>query len=93
MSTSNKLENLEYLVMDLGTEIYQLKAELDHLKDKQQSYEKAIGDLNTILLAKSVLEDKEWTLSFPILEIQNLQESSQEDYNVLNINFAKKDFH
>lgn len=92
--SSPKIENLEYLVMDLGTELYQLKAELSYMKHKQQTYEKAMGDLYTILLTKNILEEKEWIFNFPIVELEELKESGTElEQNSVKPYPTKKDYH
>lgn len=72
----SKLENLEYLIMDMGTEVFQLKAEIAYLKDKQKSYEQSLGDLYHILTANDVIGDREWHLPFPVVEYEEFQERS-----------------
>lgn len=86
----SKLENLEYLIMDMGTEVFQLKAEIAYLKDKQKSYEQSMGDLYHILLAKNILADKEWHLPFPVVEYEEYQERAAEAREVPS---EKKNYH
>lgn len=86
----SKLENLEYLIMDMGTEVFQLKAEIAYLKDKQKTYEQSMGDLYHILMDKNVLMDKEWHLPFPVVEYEEFQERSGEP---IEPDAEKKNYH
>lgn len=86
----SKLENLEYLLMDMGTEVFQLKAEVAYLKDKQKAYEQTMGELYHILTAKNVLSEKEWHLPFPILEYEEYQERANA---TLEAPDQKKNYH
>ena len=64
----NRLEQLEYTVMELGTEIFRLKAELNDMTDKHSQLNGVVSNIRTILDEKGVLEAEDLDISASLRE-------------------------
>lgn len=64
----NRLEQLEYTVMELGTEIFRLKSQLNDMTDKHSQLNGLVSTIKNILDEKGVLEAEDLDLSVSLGE-------------------------
>lgn len=68
----NRIEQLEYTVMELGTEIFRLKSQINEMTDRQTQLNCIVKSIQSLLDEKGIVEadDLEVTTSLHSLELE-----------------------
>lgn len=89
---NDKIDQLEYTVMELGTEIFRLKTQISEMTNVQESMSKTLTTLKDILDEKGVICEEDFDAASPYADQSSLEDSEQIDLsNITGSN--KNDFH
>ena len=90
----NKLDQLEYTVLELGTEIFRLKSKVSQLSNNQHRFNKTINILKSLMEEKGILTEEDFEIAVSSGNDQNsMDESGDMTDFPPDTQFTKADFH
>lgn len=89
----NKIDQLEYTVMELGTEIFRLKSQISEMNSVQEGMTRTLKNLKDVLEEKGLISEEDFdsaSLKLDVLEADSEEFSGE---NFLDQISPKPDFH
>ena len=88
----NRIEQLEYTVMELGTEIFRLKSQINEMTDRQTQLNCLVNTIRSLLDEKGIVEEEDIDLTATLndneiegeeagLELDNDRTNTKNEYH------------
>jgi regulator of replication initiation timing len=89
---SNRIDQLEYTVMELGTEIFRLKSQISEMSSVQENMSKTLKNLKDVLDDKGVICEDDFDAASPGHDDGEMEEGDHIDLS-FNHTANKPEFH